>query len=207
MRHAALGWGTLVVGVALLLPAPAVAQKKKPKEGVGVATKQEYDALIKAKEMTGKLVDIDDAAKTVTVRVEYKSYEPKPNAAAKLSAAQQKHMQHWQNRYNEIMRYKNPVHRAQALSEFYTHVQQQMAKDSDLSKLVNIKTERKDFDLDTIEKISVRWKELPVEYDDKGVAKEPTAKELKERKGKDPKVPGYSAEWTDLRSVRKSRFS
>jgi len=193
MRHAALGWGTLLIGVALLLPSEALAQKKKKpidKEKSAPAEKKDYETLIKLKEAKVKVVDLDDAAKVVTVRLEYQHYQLKKGAESKMNLSQSE-----KNDYHHIMTYKHwtPAHRAQRLQEFYTHLQKKYAN------LFDVKTDRKDFDLDAIDKIVVRWKELPTEYDEKGNVKEYTPKELKERRGKDSKVPGYSAEWADLR--------
>jgi hypothetical protein len=50
----------------------------------------------------------------------------------------------------------------------------------------------------TIDDVKVRTKNPPVAYDDKGNKKKYTAKELKELKG-DSKLPGYSAEFNDLK--------
>ena len=76
-----------------------------------------------------------------------------------------------------------------------------------LGKVTNIDANEKSFHLQvgkqdvkvmTIDDVKVRTKNPPVQYDDKGNKKKFTSKELKELKG-DPKLPGYSAEFNDLK--------
>jgi hypothetical protein len=76
-----------------------------------------------------------------------------------------------------------------------------------LGKVTNIDANEKSFHLQvgkqdvkvmTIDDVKVRTKNPPVAYDDKGNKKKYTAKELKELKG-DSKLPGYSAEFNDLK--------
>jgi hypothetical protein len=45
----------------------------------------------------------------------------------------------------------------------------------------------------------VRLARPPEQFDDKGKVKRYTAKELKELKGPDPKLPGYQATFSDVR--------
>jgi hypothetical protein len=76
-----------------------------------------------------------------------------------------------------------------------------------LGKVTNIDANEKSFHLQvgkqdvkvmTIDDVKIRTKNPPVAYDDKGNKKKYTAKELKELKG-DSKLPGYSAEFNDLK--------
>jgi len=62
-------------------------------------------------------------------------------------------------------------------------------------KIVN---EHKEFDLTSRDKVIVRLLELPAEYDDKGNLKKYSAAELKELKGKNPDLPGYTADFSKL---------
>jgi hypothetical protein len=50
------------------------------------------------------------------------------------------------------------------------------------------------------EDMIVRLRDLPVTFDDKGKPKKPTEKDKQERKGPDPKLPGYTAGLEDLKS-------
>jgi hypothetical protein len=58
----------------------------------------------------------------------------------------------------------------------------------------------KDFELTTTDEVKVRLLHPPVAFDDKGKLKKYTQKELKELKGNDPKLPGYSGEFSDIQT-------
>jgi len=66
-------------------------------------------------------------------------------------------------------------------------------------KSFHVQVGRNDVKVMTADDVKVRTKNPPVAYDDKGNKKKYTAKELKELKGNDPKLPGYSAEFNDLK--------
>ncbi len=77
-----------------------------------------------------------------------------------------------------------------------------------VGKVTNIDANEKSFHLQvgkqdvkvmTIDDVKIRTKNPPVAYDDKGNKKKYTAKELKELKGDDPRLPGYTAEFNDLK--------
>lgn len=55
--------------------------------------------------------------------------------------------------------------------------------------------------------IKVRLKNAPVQFDDKGKPKQLTADELKELKGPDPSLPGYQADFSDLKTGQLVRVS
>jgi hypothetical protein len=59
--------------------------------------------------------------------------------------------------------------------------------------------QHQEYVLRTDEEVTVRFKKLPPEFDEKGKVKRRTAVELKELKGKDPRLPGYTAEFSDLK--------
>ena len=66
-------------------------------------------------------------------------------------------------------------------------------------KSFHLQVGRQDVKVMTTDDVKVRTKNPPVAYDDKGNKKKYTAKELKELKGNDPKLPGYTAEFNDLK--------
>lgn len=66
-------------------------------------------------------------------------------------------------------------------------------------KSFHLQVGRQDVKVMTTDDVKVRTKSPPVAYDDKGNKKKYTAKDLKELKGNDPKLPGYSAEFNDLK--------
>src|SRR5262249_19041165 len=65
---------------------------------------------------------------------------------------------------------------------------------------VTVKEESKNVELQAGDDMKVRTMNLPPVFDEKGQVKKLSAKELKERKGNDPKLPGYTAELADLKS-------
>jgi hypothetical protein len=65
-------------------------------------------------------------------------------------------------------------------------------------KSFHLQVGRQDVKVMTTDDVKVRTKNPPVAYDDKGNKKKYTAKELKELKG-DAKLPGYAAEFSDLK--------
>src|SRR4051794_30095860 len=83
----------LLLALALLWPAAAAGQKGKGKgkgPKVEETTEEDYAALRKLKEITGKLIELDPEGKTLTLRYEYVTYEPKDtkgknNAYAKVT--------------------------------------------------------------------------------------------------------------------------
>jgi hypothetical protein len=56
-----------------------------------------------------------------------------------------------------------------------------------------------DVDLQPTDDMKVRMLQPPPDFDEKGRPKRYTAKELKELKGPDPKLPGYSADFDSLK--------
>src|SRR5215471_4803028 len=65
-------------------------------------------------------------------------------------------------------------------------------------KSFHLQVGRQDVKVMSTDDVKVRTKNPPVAYDDKGNKKKYTPKELKELKG-DSKLPGYSAEFSDLK--------
>ena len=64
----------------------------------------------------------------------------------------------------------------------------------------HLMVQHKEFELQVDDEVKVRRQDPPIQYDDKGKLRKPTAEELKEFKGPDPKLPGYSAEYADLKN-------
>jgi hypothetical protein len=59
---------------------------------------------------------------------------------------------------------------------------------------------QKEFKLAVDDAVQVRTRLLPLAFDDKGVSRKLTKDEVKELRGTDPKVPGYAADYSDLKS-------
>src|SRR5437867_1041864 len=58
---------------------------------------------------------------------------------------------------------------------------------------------KENFDFQSVDDVKVRWKNLPPLFDDKGNPRKPSDKERAELKGPDKKLPGYQADFADLR--------
>src|SRR4051794_16150552 len=56
-----------------------------------------------------------------------------------------------------------------------------------------------DIDMQASDHVTVRLQNPPVDYDDKGNPKKYTKEELKELKGPDPKLPGYTGDYSYLK--------
>jgi hypothetical protein len=91
----------------------------------------------------------------------------------------------------EISRVANLVERRRQTVQFQIEVAK---RQQDLYK--NMPT--KEVKLQGVEEVKVRTKVLPVNYDEKGKPKKYTKKELAELKGPNKKLPGYTAEWSNL---------
>jgi len=216
---------TIALTVALLAvlpfaPAEGLGQGKKKKgmtEGVK-ASPQEYAQLQNVKELMGKLGFADD--KAVSLRVEYSHMVPNPafkpggmpkggkGGGADLNRLYQEIIRD----QAEIARAKNPIERQRKMQELQRDMQKlQMAiakasgkgggapqKGGNMNGPFKLVTENKEFDLDLVDNVIVRWLNPPFEYDDKGEAKKYTKEELAKMKGKDAKLPGYEAKLDSL---------
>jgi hypothetical protein len=166
--------GSLLVTLAAL----GVRADDKRKDD---AKKADEEKLVSAGHLDGILKKDGGSGAGITVTVELIL----PNPAAQVE--QLKHQQ-------ELMvalSIRNPLIRQQALVQ----VMQQMrgAQNAVLRKNV-------DLDLEPADDMVVRTMFLPERFDEKGKPKKYTAKELKELRGPDPNLPGYSADDDSLRS-------
>jgi hypothetical protein len=66
-------------------------------------------------------------------------------------------------------------------------------------KIYKIEEKKVEIQVTTIDDLKVRQAAPPVQFDDKGKVKKYTTKELNELKGPDTKLPGFPAEFSDLR--------
>jgi hypothetical protein len=59
---------------------------------------------------------------------------------------------------------------------------------------------QKQVKLDVVDAVQVRTRLLPMAFDDKGAQRKLTKEEVKELRGTDSKVPGYAADYSDLKA-------
>jgi hypothetical protein len=63
-----------------------------------------------------------------------------------------------------------------------------------------LKVGHEDIELKIDDDVKVRRQEPPIQYDDKGNPRKPTSEELRAAKGKDSRLPGYAADYNDLKN-------
>jgi hypothetical protein len=180
---------------ALVLAWPAAAADKKDKKNDPAAkatTPQDYQALADAHTVTGKLTSVGGSDKSIGLRVEYQVLQPNPHA----NKGSTRNVQHLLHEQQEILRTRNPLVRAARLQQLEARILNQEAKA--VNSALKVAREHKEFDLDSTDKVTVRYLEPPAQYDDKGFPKKYTAAELKELKGNNSDLPGYAAEFDKL---------
>jgi hypothetical protein len=187
MRHAILGAG---LWAALILPVGGAQNTKKKADYQ--ATQADYDALVQAQVAAGKVSALASTDKTFTLQLEYQYLVSTGKRGSKVNSQVTSLLR----QQEQIMAVRDPVKRLQRLEKLIRKAQQLKARGGRLP--FKVKQGRKDFDLRAIEDVKVRVMQPPVEYDDQGNVKKYTAKELKELKGKDRTLPGYTANWDQV---------
>ena len=158
--------------------APPDAKKDADKEKKEEANTEKT---IKAGAIAGKVVEVNETAKSIKLEITYEVQKPN---VGEMQALRNCEIQLAQTRdYNTIL-----------------SLRQQMAQHS--LHLTTAEKQTKTVDLTGADNLKVRLLEPPPAFDDKGNIKKRTKKELDELKGdpKDPdfKLPGYPGAFTDL---------
>jgi hypothetical protein len=174
---------------------PVVAQNKGANAKATTATDADYEALAQAKEVVGVIRQVDGSDKRLTLQYQYQDLIPNQRAIANANRNLSRQQQQILRQYNQALKTKNPYQRAQKLQALAIRAQNMGVN---TGNLYTVKNGRVDFDLRALENVKVRQLQPPVEYDDKGNRKEYTKKELKELKGKDPSLPGYTGSWENV---------
>jgi hypothetical protein len=175
MRKLLLG-PLLIVCVAL----GARADDKKKDDAKIDAKKADEEKLIPVGRLDGILKKSGGSGEGLTVTVEL--ILPDPRAQLEQLKQQQELML--------ALSIRNPLLRQQALVQ----VLQQMRGGQNAVIRKNV-----DLDLEPADEMVVRTMFLPEKFDDKGKPKKYTAKELKELRGPDASLPGYSADNDSLK--------
>jgi hypothetical protein len=155
------------------------AETKKAAEK-GVTTEKMY----RAGQLAGKVLTVVESKKSLRLQVTLQYPKLNPGALNSLIQAQASMQQAALNR--------DPNGRAQGILSAQRQMLQAQAT------LYTMETKTKDVELQTIDDVKVRLAQPPEMFDEKGKPKKYTAKELKELRGPDPKLPGYNAEFSDL---------
>jgi hypothetical protein len=186
MRYLPRGAAVLLIGC---LAVPAVgADKDKAKDKAdakseaknaekGVTTEKMY----RAGQLAGKVLTVVESKKSIRLQVTLQYPKLNQGALNSLVQAQANMQQAALNRDRQgVLNAQRQMLQAQAT-------------------LYTLESTTKDVELQTTDEVKVRQAQPPEAFDDKGKPKKYTAKELKELKGPDPKLPGYNAEFSDLR--------
>jgi len=189
MRNVFTGIGLLLV-LAFLLPALGADDPKdrkdknttskkttstKPSDKEKKTTTKEK-ALKAGEPFVGKLTQVEGAQRYLTVQVTYKSTQENPQAAVNMA-----------NLRRQLIGNRDPNSIANIRLEMAKN-QQNLYKD-----------QTKNLELAAGDDMKVRTMLPPVEYDDKGKVKKLTPKELKALKGPDQNVPGFPADFDNLK--------
>lgn len=197
-------WSCLAVALAAF-GTPFVEAQNKPKpnaKGVS-ATPQEYQLVLSAGEVTGKIARLDYAQRLITVQVETQvvqggSGQQGQNALQNVIRQQQQIARQIVQRPNNN---QNPAQQARQVQQRMAQAPRQQAQALNRNDAgTKVQTVKKEFEFQADEKVRVRLMTLPQEYDDRGKPKKYSQAELKELKGPNPSLPGYLSEFEDLRA-------
>jgi hypothetical protein len=158
-------------------PTPSAKKVDLKKE---LEKKVNTEKSIRAGHLSGKVVAVVESKKSL--RLSIPIAVPQINQGALAAAAQN------QVEYANAIANRDANGAAQAL----LRMRQNQAN------AISFQTIYKDIELSTTEDVKVRLANPPPRYDEKGRLVRPSGKELKELRGPDPSLPGYSGEFSDL---------
>lgn len=157
-------------------PKPADPRRMPGKKGKDM-DKESAEKTIRAGVVSGKVMAVIEDKKTIRIQVTFRVPKLNPGALQSIANAQNQLAQ--ANSVQAMINAQNALAQAEASLYQWQNVQ-------------------KDYELTTAEDAKIRMANPPAQFDDKGRLKRYTKKELKELKG-DDKLPGYPAEFSDLK--------
>jgi len=143
------------------------------------------EKMIKAGQLTGTLVAVVETKKSLRLKVPY--------AVPKLNEGELNNMARAQQDLVNAAYNRDPRERLRGIQDAQVRLLQAQAR------LYKLEEKSQEVELSTTEDVKVRTARPPDQFDDKGRVKKLTVKELKELRGDDPRLPGYTAEFSDLR--------
>jgi hypothetical protein len=183
-------WAALVVLAGFVLPFAAAQDKKtdntKPAPEKKSGAKKALDKTVNTEkslrsgEITGKIVAVVESKKSLRLQVTYQLPQINPSAAIGYQQALIGYQQALANKDRN------------GIANNLMNMQINQAN------MYSVRTFQKDYELQTTDEVKVRLAQPPLKFDEKGKAVHHTSKELKELKGPDPKLPGYTGEFSDL---------
>jgi hypothetical protein len=165
-----------------VLPAFVAADDKDKKDPAPDAKKDDTtntEKTMKAGEAVGKLVEVNETAKSIKLEITIEYSKPNAGEINALAQAQ--------------INYANAVRNRDVNGAL--NAQRDMAYHA--ARTTSIEKKTQNVDITSTDDVKVRKNDPPTQFDDKGNIKKLTEKELKELKG-DSKLPGYPAEFSDL---------
>ncbi|MBV9123412.1 MAG: hypothetical protein JO112_08655 [Planctomycetes bacterium] len=189
--------------LALAIPTSAAPRNKKkvhlkPAPNAVEAQAADYQALEQLVQVEGKLLAVPDD-ENLTLEVAYQSLLPQNNRKgenAKQMEQLLREEQQLQREQEQILTTTNPRQRQRRLEDLSRRMQRLETRRQQIH--LRATTEHIDFDLPARAEVKVRTLDLPPKYDDKGNPSNYTPQELKDRKGSNPKLPGYESLWDNL---------
>ena len=197
MRHVTR-WSCLALAV-FAFSTPLEAQNKpKPGGKSAGASAAEYQQVLGAGEITGKIARVDHFKRVITMQVEVQDVQADAKQAQNAVRQQQQAARNLVQRRGNNNN-NNPAQQARQIQQQVAQAQrQQMQALNKTGAGVKTNTVKKEFEFQADEKARVRLMTLPQDFDERGKPKQYTQQELKELKGPNPSVPGYKAEFEDL---------
>jgi hypothetical protein len=206
MRPAIFGTVVLVT-IILTLPARAADEKANGKPG-----NQEIDSnKVPPGYYLGRVVGTPGSDRTLTLEIETAHLELK-NPGQPINPVNNQNVANaMRNQHNitnlqaNVARARNPKEAAQAwqkLQNAIAQAQQQVFQHQQAAAQQNpfkVVKDTHQISFQMADDVAVRILNLPIEYDDKGEMKKLTPDEIKERKGKDPKMIGFASSPADLK--------
>jgi hypothetical protein len=176
MRSTICGIALLAILGVLARSSPAADDKKADEK------KDTPEKLVKQGQLPGKILAIDETKKSIKFQLTYTI--PKLN----------------EGEYRGLLQAQGDYQRALARKDANAARNAANAAAQHQARLYTYEKKTKDLDLQTTDEVIVRAANPPPAFDDKGAMKKYTKKELDELKGPDKKLPGYTAEFSSLRS-------
>lgn len=193
-----LRWSLLAVALlAFGSPFVEAQNKPKPKAKGTSASPQEYQLVLAAGALTGKITQVDHARRLITVQLEIQTVQGGNGRQGQNALRQQQQLarQMMQRPRNN----RNPAQAARQMQQRALQMQRQQAQGANRNGGgAKVQTVRRDFEFQADDKVRVRLMTLPQEFDERGKPKQHTPQELKELKGPNASLPGYQAELENL---------
>jgi hypothetical protein len=169
---------------ALLLAAVGPAAAEDKKDAKPSDPKEAKEKLLSSGQLVGRVTTVDPDARTLTVQVTLRYFVPNEDAVAQQADLR--------NQLADALQIEDPAERVQRVQEIRAAMLENAAN------LLMPEEQQLDVPLTAAEEVQVRTAQPPPAFDDKGNPRKLSAKELKELRGTNPRLPGYKADFADF---------